>query len=279
MSETQSPCRSDLAGRAKSQGRVPAAMFGLFAVGFWVVSAYMRHIPAADRFATVEAEFDLWVVVVGAVGGYALAACFVFIVRLLDVKRLFQRLDPASVIFWGLAVVVAGGSVFATMFTAGAGAEESIDKQLAMQTRPITLIGGICMAPGLMALLALRSVATDDENWLESGTCRIRLLLRLQHELRRILATLGGFLTVVVVATGLRRRAMLALDPELAVPAEGVLLYGLVFAALLGLFYHAASAAIEDRGRRILDEFAPIPDPAGPDLSEQLGRRVVSLPS
>lgn len=64
---------------------------------------------------------------------------------------------------------------------------------------------------------------------------------------------------------GSRRRGCTALRPRLRRAA--------------GLFYHAASAAIEDRGRCILDEFAPISDAAGPELSEQLGRRGSLAPS
>jgi hypothetical protein len=99
------------------------------------------------------------------------------------------------------------------------------------------------------------------------------LLIRLRHDLRRVLATLGAFLTVLVVATGMRRRALLAFDADLSIPPEPVLLYGLVFAILLGLFYVAASSAIDHRAQRFIDSFAGLPDPADETLSDSLRKR------
>ncbi len=135
------------------------------------------------------------------------------------------------------------------------------------------MIVGLCMAPGLVGFMALRSLATADANWREPGLCRLRLLIRLRGELRRLLATFGAFLTLLVVATGMRRRALLALDPDVVVPPEQVLLYGLVFAVLLGLFYVAASSAIDGRAERFVEEFEPLPDPADETLSDKLRRR------
>jgi len=83
----------------------------------------------------------------------------------------------------------------------------------------------------------------------------------------------GGLLTLVVVATGVLRRALLAVEPDTAIPPEAVVIYGLVFVALLGLFYVAASSAIDGRARRFVDEFAPLPDPSDENLSERLRRR------
>jgi hypothetical protein len=44
--------------------------------------------------------------------------------------------------------------------------------------------------------------------------------MALRAELRRLLATFGAFLTLLVITTGMRRRALLAYDPELWVPPE-----------------------------------------------------------
>jgi hypothetical protein len=101
----------------------------------------------------------------------------------------------------------------------------------------------------------------------------LRLVLRLRTELQRLLAVFGAFLTLIVVATGMRRRALLALNSDLHIPPEEVLLYGLVFAALLGLFYITASSSIDVRAGRLLDEFAPLPDPLDPQFSDRIGRR------
>jgi hypothetical protein len=192
---------------------------------------------------------------------------------LVGLVRLFDRVRAATVITWVVSVLVVDATVFASLVVTGGGAEESIGKTLARQTRPVVIFVGLCMAPGLIALLALRSVATEQSNWLEPGACRLRLLIRLRTELRTILATLGAFLTLLVIATGMRRRALLALDDTLAVPPEQVLLYGLVFAVLLGLFYVAANSALDSRAQRFIDEFASLPEPADEAISDRVRKR------
>jgi hypothetical protein len=274
----ESGCRCEQDQQAGTEGShrwLLPLVFVLFVVGFWAAALYISAVPAADRFGGAEAEagFRLWVALVGAVGGYALAAGACFVGWLVGVLRLFVRVRPTSVLSWVAVVLVAGGMVLGSLFAAAATAEESVDKALATQTRPISLAVGLCMTPGLVAFVALRSVAVAPENWLESGSCRLRLLLRLRSELRRLLGTAGGFLTVLVVTTGVRRRALLALQPDVTVPSEAVLLYGLIFAALLGLFYMAANAAINGQAQRLVDDFAPLPDPADETLSDRLARR------
>jgi hypothetical protein len=174
---------------------------------------------------------------------------------------------------WLGAVVAVGGTVLASLFIGSSNADQSIDKSLADQTRPVTWFAAVCLAPGLMGFLALRSIARSSECWTESNACRLRLLLRLRAELRRLLAILGAFLTLLVIATGTRRRALLALDPHLDVPSEAVLLYGLVFAGVLAIFYLAANSAIDARARTLLDGFAPLPDPGDAQSSDFLRRR------
>jgi hypothetical protein len=125
----------------------------------------------------------------------------------------------------------------------------------------------------LVTFLALRSLARDDENWQEPGSGRMLLVIRSRAELRRLTTVLGVLLTLLVVATGLRRRALLAYDPGLPIPAAQVLLYGLLFAVLLGLMYLASTSAIDRRAALFLDEFAPLPDPGAGDLGTPLARR------
>jgi hypothetical protein len=178
-----------------------------------------------------------------------------------------------TVLSWVAVVVVVLATVFGLLFIGGAGAAESVDKDLAIQTRPVIVLAGLCLVPGLVAFLALRWLAAQESHWQESGHCRLRLLIRLRAELRRILRVFGAFLTLLVIVTGMRRRALLAFDPDLHVPPEQVLLYGLLYAVLLGLFYGAAAVALDRRAQRMLEEFAPLPDPADPALSDQIRRR------
>jgi hypothetical protein len=246
--------------------------FVLFVIGFWATIAYLNSVPTAKQLNEV-AQFDLWVGLFGAMGGFALAAVIYFGLWLAGIVRLFSQVHIASALSWLTVVVVVLTTVFASLFIGAGIAENSLDKELALQARPIIVLVAICLLPGLVAFVALRSVATQETNWRERGSCRLRLVMRLRAELLRVLGSFGAFLTLLVITTGMRRRALLAFDPELAIPAEGVLLYGLLFAVMLAFFYGTTTAAVDNRAARLLEEFAPLPDPSDPALSEQIRRR------
>ncbi|MDQ1423249.1 MAG: hypothetical protein QOD72_747 [Acidimicrobiaceae bacterium] len=268
-------CRSERASPVGSKRwLLPAAGFVLFVLGFWTARSYVRSRAAADDFAGFEVDYDLWAALMGAMGGFALAACAYFVIWLVGIRRLFRsRPGVRAELSWVASVLIIEVVVFGSLLIAGSSDKPSIDTSLAMQTRPVIFAAAALVTTGLVAFMALRSVAVGDENWLESGLCRVRLVIRLRAELRRLLATFGAFLTLIVVATGMRRRALLAANSNLLVPPEQVVLYGLVFAVMLGLFYATASSAIDNRAQQLLDEFAPLPNPADEKLSDQLRRR------
>jgi hypothetical protein len=266
-------CRAATSSPAQTIRFLPGVLFALFVGGFWGAGGYMRNISIADKFDPVKVEFDLWTAVLGVLGGFAAAAGLYFVCWLVGIVRLHGRVDVWAAASWLGVVLVVGGTVLASLFIASSGADESVDKSLAVQTRPVTLVIAVCVTPGLLGFMALRAIARKDDCWQESNGCRLRLVLRLRAELRRLLAILGAFLTLLVVATGMRRHTLLALDADLHIPAEEVLLYGLVFAGMLGLFYVTATTAIDARAGRLLDEFAPLPDPLDPQSSDRIHRR------
>jgi hypothetical protein len=251
----------------------------LFLVGFCAAWFYIRSVPVADEFDGVVL-FDMWALLLGALMGFALASCLYFVVWCWAIMCMFGRsqlrqLVPLVVSWLGTALLIQAmvGLLLILVFWGGAGGDSGgVDEELAASTRPLTLLAGLSQVPGLVGFLALRSLAVD-ETRAESPLCRLRLLVRLRSELQRLLATFGAFLTLLVIATGLRRKALLAMDPDVQVPPEGVLLYGLLFAVMLGLFYGAANGAIARRAELLLEEFAPLPDPADPELSDRVTRR------
>ena len=272
MSDQTGGCRAERVGADGMPAWTPAAGFGLFVLGYVATLVYVNSTDSADRLDGVV-QFDMWVALISALGGFALVAAMLFVFWLARIVRLGHQIRPRTVASWVAVVLLVGATVFAGLFAGASGAEASIDKDLAIDTRPITVLAGLCMTLGLAAFLALRSIVAADTHWGESDRCRVRLVMALRTELRRLLATFGAFLTLLVITTGMRRRALLAYDPELSVPPEQVLLYGLLFATLLGAFYGLATSAIDARAQRMLDEFAPLPGPTDPTLSEQLQRR------
>jgi hypothetical protein len=269
------PCRADrpAAGRtARLEPWLPVAAFVLFVVGFVAARSYVQGLAVSSAFDQV-ALYDDWVVLLAALTGLALASALYFTIWLVGSLQLAGGVRPLVVTGWTLLTLAVASTPLAVLFVATDSAAASLDTTLAQGTRPITIVVGLCELPGLVALVALRHLATNDGLWEEPAMCRLRLLLRLRAELRRLLVLLGAFLTLLVVTTGLRRKAFVALDPDKAIPPESVLLYGLVYAVLLGVFYGVAAAAIDAKGEQLLDEFAPLPDRLAADAVERLGRR------
>lgn len=257
-------------GVSASGRAVLLAAFVLFVTGFWAANTYIRNIPVAQRLDD-KPQFGLWAALIGALGGFALAALVLFGSWLIGILRPAR---PIPQVWWSwVAVGLAIPTGLALIFVFNPGTIGNLDGELTNQTRPFTVLAALCLAPGLAAFLALRWVAMTEANWHGPGGHRLRLLIQLRAELRRLLATFGAFLTLLVIATGMRRRALLAIDPTMPVPPESVLLYGLFFAVLLGLFYAAAESALDRRARRLLHEFAPLPDPTDPAMADKLTRR------
>ena len=110
-------------------------------------------------------------------------------------------------------------------------------------------------------------------NWVAPQRCGMLLVIRLRADLRRLLALLGAALTLLVIATGMRRRALLAYDPTLPIPKEQVLIYGLIFAALLGMLFLVATGAMDARAASIVDTLEPFPDPDDDTFTTRIRRR------
>jgi hypothetical protein len=246
--------------------------FGLFVGGFLAGDLWVRQIPAASRFDDVP-KYQLWAALVGAVVGLALASAAAYLVWLRGLLALDDGSSAGTVPTWVGVTVLVLATPLAVLFVGADTAAPSLDREVGQQTRPITVLVALCQLPGLLGFVAVRHVSREDALWAETGVCRLRLVLRLRTELRRLLTLLGALLTLLVVTTGMRRQAFAALSPDDALPAEAVLLYGLVFATLLGGFYLVAAGALDDRARSLLDEYAPLPDPAADDLTTPLGRR------
>jgi hypothetical protein len=75
-------CRAERTSSQSSRRWVPGAVFVLFVAGLWATTAYIRSVPVADQFDEV-AEFHLWVGLVGALAGFAIAASVYFGVGLI----------------------------------------------------------------------------------------------------------------------------------------------------------------------------------------------------
>ena len=277
-------CRADRATPWGSHAWIGVVLCVLALAGFWAGTTFMRQLDVADRFKAsevtgpgVEGKYALWTILIGAVVGFAAAACACFVIWLIGLLRLFDRIRARLVGTWMVTVLVVSVTLIVTLWRGGQAGAAPLDAEVAEATRPVTVVVWLCAMPGLVALLALRNVAQQSRQRAgrekEPGECRLALVLRLRTELRRLLATFGVLLTLIVVATAARRDALLAADTTLQIPATLVILYGLLFAVVLGLFYAAASGPIDRLATELLDDVQTLGDPAAAGFSEAVKRR------
>jgi hypothetical protein len=246
--------------------------------GYAVTARYMTTRSVAQEFKAVQsnangqAEFRIWTATLSAVVGLA-GGLFIFF--LLELQQLLSkrpsRHNVISVVAAFFVVAGAYAAIGLVLHSVGKGANAT-DTALTNMTRPLTYTVAALLLPGLMVMFVIGSLAAEDGGQLVVAA-RLRVLRELRSRLRRNLGALGVFLTLLVIATGLRRQALLALQPTADAPVEGALLYGLVFAVVLGAFFLLANVALDGRAGLIVDQFAPTPDPADAKIVEQVQRR------
>jgi hypothetical protein len=248
--------------------------FALFVAGWFGGGLFVDSRSVSDLMNGVV-EYDLWEVVLGALTGMAAASAVYLASWLGGVWHLAPNARALHAVLWILVAAVIIAPVFGVLFYGGG---DSIDAELGRQTRPVTVGIALCALPGLAAFIGIRHIAADASLWDVAGDVQLRLLRRLQAEVRRLLTLLGALLTLIVVVTGMRRNALLAYEEATSteatnLPTTAVLVYGLVFAVILGVFYQLASGGIDRRATEILDHYAPLPDPSDPALSDKVRRR------
>ena len=232
----------------------------------------VSHLPSAAPLKGVEL-FKLAVALLAVLVGCAAASGVYFCSWLRGIRRLSSHWPrwwfvawtavPAFVIFL-LWWYVSFGPVRPT---------DLIEGPFARDTRFVSIATAILELPGLIAVLAIRHIANEDRNWAEAGRDKLLLVRRLRDELRRLIVVLAGFLTLLVIATGMRIRAVLVVEPSLEAPNEQVILYGLAFGALLAGFYLVCAPAINQRAEQLVEELAPLPEPTSASFSASLQRQ------
>lgn len=273
--ESEAPvCR---ARTAAAPSVPPLLMLGVliaFAGSYLVVVRYVASLDIVDDLENAKTQFDLWAVLLGMVAAFAVAGAVLGVAWCSAARRLCDpRPGLRTWAQWVGSLILVGAFVFVPLFAAADAANDTIDIELARQIRPIIVAIAVASLPGLTGFAMIRSIAVGDSNWQEAAVCRLALMSRLRHDLQLLLTMFAGLLTLIVVATGMRRRMLLAHDATLSIPVEQVVLYGLLFAGLLAAAFGVAKVALDKRAAAIVDEVAGLPDPSDSSFSEVLKRR------
>ncbi len=275
---TDSRCRSEAQVDGAPNSWTLVALLLVAALGAWIGHSLILRAPDAARFTQdSKAALGLWAVLIGGFCGSSLAAGVVMTRWSWQVFKIFKPRAPRwGAVRWALATGLIQVTVLLALWTAGTPVTTVSGRPLHLFSRQVTAItiaGGVAAFPGLVGFLALRSLAGDDSQWDEEPRCQILMVVRLRQHLRRLLGTFGLVLTLLVVTTAARRQVVVTFDKHSIYPQEYVLLYGLIFAALLALFHVSATMAIDRRCERLLARYAPVPNPDAEDISTPLKRR------
>jgi hypothetical protein len=245
----------------------------LFAAGFWIVHLLMFHVNAFDEFQKARLEYQLWVVLLGATFGFAVAAVPHYFRWLGALSRDSATPIRAKQYVTWIGLILAGlALLYLSIGAAGGKGESDAEQSLTWPVGLITVSGLLLAIPGLLHFFVIAAVAADEVTWRDkSDLTRMHLVIRLRGEIRRLLGTLGVLLMLSVLSTGIRRRALLALG--IAQPPEFVILYGLAYAGLLGLVFVLATRGVSTRANLILNRLAPIPSPEDVKFRKLLARR------
>lgn len=277
--ERDPPCRSETyIDRAPGNWALVALLAVAAAgtlIGYWAI----WRAPEATRLIAnnikIKPALQLWAVLIGILSGFGLAAGVIMTLWSWQLLKTFQPGVPRMSAFrWAVATVLVLLMVFwlDTRLPAAMVGGKPVHL-FHGQIVAINVAGGVIAIPGLVGFLAVRSLAWNDSQWDEEPRCQILMVVRLRRQLRRLLGAFGLLLTLIVVTTAARRQFVLTVYKNAAFSPEYILLYGLLFAAVLALFHVSATTALDGRCERLLAEYAPVPEPAAEDISTPLARR------
>lgn len=254
----------------------------LGAVGFVVAH---QHISTTDTASALTAAaedggrslvlFGLWWALIGALGGLGVAAAWHSLVWLLEVARHVPAWSLRTVVSVAApTVAVVGAWALVWVSDVGTVEDAGLPRALTADVQPIRNVSLLCAVPGFLAFGVVRHVARERVRTAATDA-EIELLRGLRATTRRLLTLFGALLTLIVVATGMRRRALVAWSSSVDVPVEQVLLYGLMFALVLAFLYGTTAAALDARASALIDRVLPLPAPDDSSFLDRHARRGV----
>jgi hypothetical protein len=130
-----------------------------------------------------------------------------------------------------------------------------------------------------LAIYAARAMwyaAADARALRHRGAADLGALLhhrRLRADLELLLAILGLLVTLAVIASAALRALTEHVDPEEALPAQSVILYGLILSLVLALVYVPAHLTVLRCGQALRDRVAPLVALDDEGFADRLARR------
>lgn len=241
----------------------------LAAVGFFVGLTLIVSGPRGPGSLSVVSEFDVWAVLIGAQTGLWAVLAPASARALCDLWAHYKvPWLPPVLLHVALAATVLAGLV------AFGGPARSVDvlAPYSWRIRLLTVVGFLVALPAVVGIWSVSpalgrleaKVGPSGTAWSEAHAEVVRGLIQLRSVLRRLLGALGAIVAALTLAAGAQRNAVLAwgeeVGPSVDFPAVAVILYGLLFTALVALIYLPAHARLDGAAQAFVDHHFPVPD-------------------
>ena len=267
MTRTTSSRRAMVGSFAFACGVVLVAEIG---VRLWMRPDRRTHAGAGDLY-------DMWAVTLGMVLGCSAIACrsalATFRGPLSDIARGSVRPLMATALATTCSLVAV---IIAGLIMSGPGVNRALRAAAAGRTAPIVVATVVLVLPSLSLFAALRFTASAEREQTDGGLSEYAVIIQLRSTCHRWLIALAGLLVLAVISLD-RRRAVLAVGgstPKSArLDANAVAVFGVAFAVMLGACSLAATRAIDDRARSLVDDAVPLFGDDSHDAGHQFARR------
>lgn len=141
----------------------------------------------------------------------------------------------------------------------------------------IFYVGGFLtvLMPGALAIWLVRRGLANDFQEVSTKLGSISHYLRYREQLQRYLMILGLGVTLLTLATGALRQALIAAHATTAdkFPVNLVLIFGGYYTLLLAMVYLPAYGTLIESGRRLRDAYCPLPEINSPEWEKILAKR------
>ena len=220
-------------------------------------------------------EFLIWMFLVAAGCVLMFAAPFILA---MDIRPLWkfargETLDLLLSMFL-VALLFAIPTLFSPT-TATSGIEFPLQYHRQKMMVLYLLMFFMLLLPCALGFWLLRRALAVEFRSIDPSSAVIEAYMRYRERLQRFLLILGLGVTILTLATGALRKAVIAVgiaSPD-TFPVNFVLIYGGYFTLLLAILYLPAYSALLEAGRRVRDAYCPFPEADSPDWDKTLAKR------
>ncbi len=236
-------------------------------VGLIIGYATVNSVPDRGNSLRDVPEFGVWATMIAAQS--ALWAVL-FPISLSALRRIWAgyRVPRGKLLalHLGLAIVVAG-----SLGLNASSWRPAVLDPYASRIQLLTILGFLAAGPPIIGIWSVAAalhrvgiaVEQTTDKWSGLDARIVVHLMHLRSVLQRLLAVLGAIVAAVTLAAGAQRNAVIAWGKRFEVPIEfpsiAVVLYGLLFTALVALIYVPVYVRLESVGEAFVGKRYPVP--------------------